>query len=210
MKKLLFLCAALLCAFAAQAQDFPYSKYVDFTKADFEANNFKYKKKFNTWTLNKHNGWNVAVNIMALLTDGEEDMRPSSDEYSISVQMGDNEQVAYIIVEFYDDEMYHTLLTFMVDNAEDILETSSGKLLKHQAVYNNYALELNMAQHIVSRTSSHTMDKRTVKNVDESYNEYTFIIKTGIPASSKYFDKQAAKKAKRKAKGKKLDLEDMM
>lgn len=210
MKKLLLLCLALCTLFAAQAQDFPYSKYLNFEKSDFEANNFKYKKKYNTWTLNKVNGWSVAFNIMAILADGSEDVRPSSQKYSILVQMGDNEQVSYIVVEFYDDEVYHKILTFMVDNGEHLLETSSGKLTRHQAGYNGYALELDMVQHIVSRTSSRTVDRRTVKSVDESYNEYTFVIKTTVPATSKYFDKKAAKKAKRKAKGRKMDLEDMM
>ena len=210
MKKLLFLFAAFCVMFSAQAQDLPYSKYVNFKKADFEANNFKYSKKYNTWTLSKHNGWMVAFNIMSILVDAEEDVRPSVDDYSIAVQMGDNELVSYVVVEFYDDEVYHKLLTFFMDHADDVLETSSGKLIKHQAAYNGYALELNMMQQIISRTSSRTLDSRTVKNVDESYNEYTFVIQTGVPATSKYFDKQEAKKAKRKAKGKKMDLEDMM
>jgi hypothetical protein len=65
-----------------------------------------------------------------------------------------------------------------------------------------------MEQHIVSRTSSRTADRRTVKNVDESYNEYTFIIDTGIEPWSKYLEKQAAKKAKRDAKGKKKQSVD--
>ena len=67
-----------------------------------------------------------------------------------------------------------------------------------------------MEQHIISRTSSRTLDSRTLKNVDESYNEYTFVIRTNIPPTSKYLDKQAKKKAKREAKGRALDLEDMM
>ena len=210
MKKIALLCLAIFVMCAVQAQELPYSKYVNFSKEEFKANNFKYKKKYNTWTLSKQNGWNVALNIMSILVDAEEDVRPSVDDYSISVQMGDNEMVSYVVVEFYDDEIYHRLLTFFNDNAEDLLETSSGKLIKHQATYNGYSLELNMIQQIISRTSSRTLDSRTVKNVDESYNEYTFVIQTGVPATSKYFDKQEAKKAKRQAKGKKMDLEDMM
>ena len=49
-----------------------------------------------------------------------------------------------------------------------------------------------------------------MKNVDESYNEYEFSITTGVKPSSKYHDKLAAKKAKREAKGRKNDLNDMM
>ena len=42
-----------------------------------------------------------------------------------------------------------------------------------------------------------------MKNVDESYNEYEFIINTNVEPWSDYLERQAAKKAKRDAKGKK-------
>ena len=60
-----------------------------------------------------------------------------------------------------------------------------------------------MEQHIVSRTSARTADHKTLKNVDESYNEYEFIINTSVEPWSRYLDKQAEKQAKRDAKGKK-------
>jgi hypothetical protein len=50
-----------------------------------------------------------------------------------------------------------------------------------------------------------------VKNVDESYNEYEFVIRTGVEPWSKHLEKQAARQAKRDAKGKKkIKVEDMM
>ena len=68
-----------------------------------------------------------------------------------------------------------------------------------------------MDQHIVSRTSARTADYKTVKNVDESYNEYQFIITTNVEPTSKRIDKQIAKQAKRDAKGKKKrNVEDLM
>lgn len=210
MKKLLLLCVALCTMFGAQAQDIPYSKYINFTKAEFEANNFKYNKKHNFWALTKTNGWNEAFNILAILSDAYDDVRPSVDDYVICVQMGENDMVAFVAVEFYNDEIYHKILTFIMDNGEKVLETSSGKLIRYQASYNGFNLELDMDQHIVSRTSSRTFDPRAVKSVDESYNEYTFAIYTGIEAQSKYLDKQAKKKDKRKEQGRKLDLDDMM
>ena len=118
--------------------------------------------------------------------------------------------VAFVAVEFYNDEIFHKILTFIMDNGEKILETSSGKLIRYQASYNGFNLELDMDQHIISRTSSRTLDPRAVKSVDESYNEYTFAIYTGIEAQSKHLDKQAKKKAKRKEQGRKLALDDMM
>ena len=99
----------------------------------------------------------------------------------------------------------------MKENGEKLMETSSGKLVKHQASYGGYALELNMEQQIISRTSARTADPMTVKNVDESYNEYEFIIRTDIEPWSSYFDKMAEKQAKRDAKGrKKQSVDDMM
>ena len=103
------------------------------------------------------------------------------------------------------------MLTFLKDNGKDVVETSSGKLVKYQAFYDDYALELNMKQHLISRTSARTADSKTLKNVDESYNEYQFIIKTDVEAWSKDLEKEAAKQAKRDAKGKKKkSVEDLM
>ena len=99
----------------------------------------------------------------------------------------------------------------MKDNGEKLVETSSGKLIKHQAFYEGYSLELNMEQHIISRTSSRTADYKTVKNVDESYNEYEFIIKTGVAPWSEYLERKAKKQEKRDAKGKKKkSVDDLM
>jgi hypothetical protein len=68
-----------------------------------------------------------------------------------------------------------------------------------------------MEQHIISRTSARTADPKTVKNVDESYNEYEFMIKTDVKPWSKRLEKEAAKQAKRDAKGKKKQsVNDLM
>ena len=99
----------------------------------------------------------------------------------------------------------------MKSHGDDLLETTSGKLVRHQANYRDYALELNMEQHIVSRTSARTADPKTLKNVDESYNEYEFTIMTDVEPWSEKLDKKAAKQAKRDAKGKKKQrVEDLM
>ena len=210
MKKVLLMAIAFCVAFVANAQDVPYSKYLSFNKQEFKENRFKYDDETNTWTLSKTNGLNVTLNILCIIADAEEEIRPATNDYSIVVQMGRDEQAANVYVRFYKDDTYHKLLTFLKDNGQNLVETSSGKLIKHQAFYGDYALELNMEQHIVSRTSSRTADRRTVKNVDESYNEYTFIIDTDVEPWSKYLEKQAAKKAKRDAKGKKKQSVDEM
>ena len=211
MKKVLLLLITCCITFAANAQEFPYSKYLNYTKEQFKESHFKYHKKANAWTLNKVNGLNETLNILAIIADADEEVRPAENDYYITVQLGQEDKVASLDIYFYNDNTYHKLLTFIKDNGQDLVETSSGRLIKHQAYYDNYALELNMDQHIISRTSARTADYKTVKNVDESYNEYQFIIRTGVEPTSKRIDKQAAKQAKRDAKGKKKQsVEDLM
>ena len=138
-------------------------------------------------------------------------MRPHKNDYAIVVQFGKEEKASYVKVRFFNDDTYHKLLTFLKDNGQNLVETTSGKIIKHQAFHGNYALELDMEHHIISRTSTRTADKKTVKNVDESYNEYNFTIRTDVEPWSKAIEKEAAKKAKRDAKGKKKDnVEELM
>ena len=212
MKKIVVLLLTLCTAYALHAQDVPYSKYLNFTKQEFKENRFKYDDDTNTWALRKTSGLQTTLNVLAIIASAEDDVRPSKKDYSIVVQMGAEEKAAYVTVKFYSDETYHTLLTFLKDNGKDLIETSSGKLVKHQAFHGDYALELNMKQHGVSRTSSHTatrfIDSKAEKSLDESYNEYLFTITTDVAPWSEYLEKQAAKKAKREAKGKKKQSVD--
>ena len=194
----------MLCAvFAVHAQDLPYSKYLNYSKSEFKENRFKYDEETNTWALKKTSGLNTTLNVLAIIADAQEEVRPGRNDYSIVVQLGKENKASYVKVLCYSDETYHKLLTFMKDHGQNMVETSSGKLTKHQAFYGDYALELNMEHHNISRTSARTADSKTVKNVDESYNEYVFVIKTNVEPWSIYLEKQAAKKAKRDAKGKK-------
>ena len=211
MKKFLLLLCTWCVAFAAHAQEMPYSKYLNYTKEQFKESLFKYHKKANAWTLSKVNGLNETLNILAIIADASEEVRPDANDYAITAQLGRDEQVAFVEVYFYNDDTYHKLLTFLKDNGLDFVETSSGKLIKHQAYYGDYAVELNMEQHLVSRTSARTADAKTVKNVDESYNEYYLIIRSDVEPWSPRLDKKAAKQAKRDAKGKKKqNVEDLM
>ena len=203
MKKVLLLIFSLCVAFAVNAQEVPYSKYLTFGKKEFKENKFKYDDDTNTWALSKISGLKTTLNVLAIIADASEDIRPAKSDYAIVVQMGKENKASYVKVKFYSDETYHKLLTFLKDNGKDLVETSSGKLVKQQAFCGDYTLELNMKQNIISRTSARTFDYKAVKSVDESYNEYQFIIQTGVEPWSEYLDKQAAKKAKRDAKKKK-------
>jgi hypothetical protein len=211
MKKFIILCLALCAALSLQAQELPYSKYLGFSKEEFRENKFKYNERTNTWYLHRVNGLNVTFNVLAILADASEDIRPAMNDYTILVQMGEEEQAASVRVIFYNDETYHKILTFMKTKATDLVETSSGRLIRNHAAYEGYELELNMDQQIISRTSARTADYKTVKNVDESYNEYEFVIQTDVEPWSKYFEKLLKKQAKRDAKGrKKTNVNDMM
>lgn len=210
MKRFFLLIFTLCIAFVVNAQDVPYSKYLTYTKEEFKESKFKYDDDTNTWSLRKSSGLNVTLNVLAILADASEEVRPATNDYSILVQFGKEEKAAYVQVVFYNDDTYHKLLTFMKDNGQNLVETSSGKIVKYQAFFGDYALELDMEQRIISRTSSRTADRKAVKNVDESYNKYCFVIRTDVEPWSKYLDKQAAKKAKRDAKGKKKKSVDEM
>lgn len=211
MKKIVLLSFALFAFFTATSQELPYSKYLNFGKDEFKENKFKYDVYTNIWSLRKVNGLNTSLNILAIIADAGEEVRPAKNDYTILVQMGKDEQASYVKVFFYNDETYHKLLTFMKDNGNNMIETSSGNLVKQQAFYGDYAVELNMEKHVISRTSSRTADSRTLKNVDESYNEYEFVIRTNVEPWSNEMEKQIAKQAKRDAKGKKKQsVEDLM
>lgn len=211
MKKIALICLALCAAVAVHAQELPYSKYLNFKKNEFKEARFKYDSYYNTWTLRKVNGLNTTVNVLAIIADAGEEIRPAKNDYTILTQLGAENKVAFVKVIFYNDDTYHKLLTFLKDNGRDMVETSSGKLIKHQAFHGDYAVELNMEQHNISRTSAHTADPKTLKNVDESFNEYMFIITTDVEPASEYLDEQKAKQLKRDAKGKKKqNVEDLM
>ena len=203
MKQVFLLIFTWCVALGIHAQELPYSKYFQFDKKEFKENHFKYDDETNTWALRKVNGWHTTFNVLAIIADGIEDVRPGRNDYSIVIQMGKEQKASYVKVVCYNDETYHKLLAFMKDHGQNMVETSSGKLIKHQANYGDYALELNMEQHQKSRTSARTIDPKALKNVDESYNEYEFTIRTDVEPWSEYLDKKAAKKAKRDAKGKK-------
>lgn len=208
MKQILLLIFTCCMALAVHAQEVPYSKYLQFSKKEFKDNHFKYDDETNTWSLRKVNGWHTTFNVLAIIADAIEDVRPGRNDYNIVVQMGKENKASYVKVVCYSDETYHKLLTFMKDHGQNTVETSSGKLIKHQAFYGDYALELNMEQHQVSRTSARTIDPKALKNVDESYNKYEFTIRTEVEPWSEYLEKKAAKKAKRDAKGKKKKTVD--
>ena len=120
MKRFLALAFALCMALVVNAQDLPYSKYLDYSKQEFRDSQFKYNKKTNSWTLFRVSGLGTTINVLAILVDAYEDIRPSHNDYKITVQMGRDDKASDVRVVFYNDETYHKLLTFIMDNGEKL------------------------------------------------------------------------------------------
>ncbi|WP_300728088.1 hypothetical protein [uncultured Rikenella sp.] len=211
MKKL-FAIIVLSCGLFGfvQAQTaLPYEKMLSLTQEQLKEGKFKYDKYRNQYVLRKSNGLNATANVLNALNGHAADVRPHPDDYQITIQQSENETVAWVDVLFYKDETYHQLLTWARDNGCDLIETSSGKLTKQQFNYEDYNLELTLYVNGVQTTTSSTA--AIAKTKDESYNTYHFTIYTKNPAVSDFLTKQAAKEAKRDAKGKKKQsVEDLM
>lgn len=211
MKKILTT-TALLCSIifstAAQAQ-LPYAKMLSLTKEQLKEGKFKYDDYRNQYILRKGNGWNITSNILSGLNGETADIKPHPDDYQITIQNGENNQVSFVDVLFYKDETYHQLLTWSQDNGGNLLETTSGKLTKQQFNYEDYNLELSLEVTGIQTTTTKTA--AAAKTKDESYNTYHFTIYTKTPASSDFLTKEAAKQDKRDAKGKKKQsVNDLM
>lgn len=200
MKKILSLFFCLLCL-SAVAQDFPYQKLLNYAHQDFENAKFKYDSYYNQWDLNRANGWNVASNVLSALADESADSRPASDDYHITVQLGDNEQIANIYVTFYQTSTYHDILTFANDHGSNLLETNSSKTSKIQFNYDAYKFTIERIE--IQESTTVTNTSATAKSKDTSYDKYVYIIETDISPSSPYKTRQMEKQQKRDDKGKK-------
>lgn len=211
MKKLLVLmCLLISSANLLWSQQLPYGKFLEFDKGDFRQAKFKYDEKRNSWFLHKNHGLQATANVLSAIAGTTADIRPDSRDYAITVQLGDNDEVAYIDVKFYDDEVYHQVMTFIKDHGRDVLETNSGKKILNQCYYGDYRLELRNESVGVTATTTRTSTS-LVKSVDESYNVYHYTIRTNIDPKSLKISKEQLKKAKAKAKGRKdKDVADLM
>lgn len=209
MKKLLLL-LLLMVSFVGYAQELPYGKFLKYGKRDFREAKFKYNDDTNSWILRRSAGLRATANVLSALTGATDDIRPGVKDYIIEVQMNEDDLISTIDVVFYDDQAYHKLLTFAKDNGQNYLETSSGKLQKVQFNYGDYSLLLQIKQVNITTTSANT-NVAVVKNIDESYNVYHYVISTGVEPWSPYLERQQRKQDKRDAKGKKKrSVDDLM
>lgn len=209
MKKFLLVSVVLFVALSVSAQDFPYAKMLTMTPKELKEKKFKYDENRNQWVLKKSNGWQTASIVLSALNGATADIRPDKDDYMVVIQRGEG-GVASIDVTFYDDDIWHDLLTFTHDNGQNLLETNSGKITKYQFEYDLYSFVLQMESILITSTTGRTTSA-LVKTKDESFNAYHFIILTGIEPSSPYLTKEAAKQQRREEKGrKKQSVSDLM
>ncbi|MCQ2959033.1 MAG: hypothetical protein MJ198_02455 [Bacteroidales bacterium] len=200
MKRLCLICVSLYIGLLSFAQDFPYCKILNYSSTQFKEAKFKYDSYYNQWKFQKINGWNETANILNALAGMESDIKPDERDYFIIVQMGENNQIAWIQVVFYQTSTYHDILTFAADKGSNNLETNSGKMTKLQFNYDNYSFSMVRNLFEVKTTSTNT--SAAAKTKDNSYNQYVYTIYTGVTEESLYLKKQAEKQEKRDAKGK--------
>ena len=209
MKQLLaFLFSAI--SVCSSAQTLPYGKFLSMTDREFQEQKFKYNKKMNQWILNRVHVVGTIATALMVAEGRYADLRPHEDDYTITVQKGEGGGVAYVSVDFYDDETYHTLYAFAAEHGTDIVESNSDQLTKCRFNYGKYKVELEMNTfEITSSTSAQT--NALVKSFDRSYNAYTYTITTDVEPQSHFRTKQADKQQKRDEKGrKKRNVSDMM
>lgn len=194
--------------FASAQTEFPYSKMLRMSSSELLEANFKYDKNKNQYVLTRSQGLQKTANILNAINGATADIRPHSSDYKVIIQNGES-GVAFVSVIFYSDDTFHELLTFANDHGNNLLETNSGKLNKLQFNYSDYAILLEMNRIGVTAVTTNT--RAAAKALDESYNEYTYSIITGIQPSSKWHTKNAGKQEKRDDKGKKKsNVADLM
>lgn len=186
----------------------PYEKMIGLSNDELKEKKFKYDSKKNLYTLSKKNKTNQTLNVLNSISGNTADSRPHEEDYTMYVQKGANDETAYMSIVFYSDETYHKLLTWMAENNIEPISTSSGKLSMQKASYGDYNIEIITEVVPIITTTKNTAANS--KSFDESFNVYTYTIYTGVAPESQWHTKEAEKKAKKKLKGDKEDLDDMM
>lgn len=203
MKKLLFCLLMLPLLSLAQL---PYSEMIKYDESQLKENKFKYDKDRNQYVLVKSNASNSIAGMANVLNGTTADYRPHPKDYRIIIQYGED-GVSFLQVFFYDDNAFINIENWLSENNINFIETTTGKKTVQTFDYDDYRVEMYIEKMGVSATKGST--SALAKTIDESYNIYSYTINTGIPPASKWHEKEAAKKAKNDAKGKKKDIGDL-
>lgn len=187
MKKLLLFFLLLPSLTFAQL---PYSKMLSYDENKLKESKFKYDKEKNQYILNKSNGLNNVSNVLSAINGTTADIRPHSEDYKIIIQYGET-GVSYLHAIFYDDNAFLNIQNWLTENNINFIESTTGKKIIQTFDYDNYKVEIYVEKVGISATTGRTT--ALTKSIDESYNIYSYTINTGIPPSSKWHDKEAAK-----------------
>lgn len=208
LKKVTGLCVFLALISVSVFAQLPYSKILDLTNDELKEKKFKFNSNRNLYSLSKKNGLNNVSNILSAVNGNSADVRPHVEDYIISLQKGADNANSSLSVVFYSDDAYHTISTWLAENNLDVIRTSSGKLTIEKFNYEGLSVELTTELVEIKTVTKNTF--AAAKSVDESYNVYTYTIFTGVEPQSKWHTKEAEKRAKKKLKGGKQDLDDLL
>lgn len=208
IKKSSLLVAVFLLTAGAVFAQLPYVKMLDLNKNELKEKKFKYDSFKNQYKMSKKNKTNKTKNVLSVINGEDADIKPHQEDYDIYVQKGADNKTAYFSVVFYSDETYHKLATWIAENDITPIVTNSGKLTIEKFNYEDYLVELTTERVSIKSTTGRT--SALAKSKDESYNIYTYTINTDVKPESEWLQKEAAKKDKKKLKGAKEDLDDMM
>ena len=199
----------VLCVFSSVClAQLPYSKMMGLTNSELKERKFKYDAKKNQYVLKKANKTNKTLNILNSVAGTEADNKPHQEDYQITIQLGADDQIATLFVIFYDDNTYFNIDTWIAENNIDPIVTNTAKVELKRFNYDDYNIQLG--KELVSTSSVVGNTSAAAKSIDESYNIYTYTISTGIAPDSEWHRKEAAKQEKKKAKGDKADINDLM
>ncbi|MBK5721172.1 hypothetical protein JGH11_09855 [Dysgonomonas sp. Marseille-P4677] len=207
-QRIILLCLMLAMVCGSVLAQLPYSKMLDLTESDLKEKKFKYDSNKNRYSMSKTNKTNQTMNILSAVGGNVADMKPHTEDYTITLQKGADNQTAFLSVLFYNDDTYHNIATWMVENGIEPITTNSGKLTVCKFDYEGLKVELTTELVSIKTTTKNTF--AAAKSFDDSYNVYYYTIYTGITPESKWHTKEAEKKEKNKLKGKKEDLNDLM
>lgn len=201
MKKLLLLLVlslGLSTAFGQEGSDisFPYGKILKMSPDELRDAKFQYDDYKNQYILTKRNGLNQTAAVLGALSGTPQNYVPHVDDYTVLIQGGED-GYSFILVTFYDANVYDKVFEFATTSGENTVETGSGNI---KFFYSGYEFELS--RRTVGQSAS-TGNRNTTVSKDQSYVVYNFIINTGIPPYSTWHTKQAKRELKREAKGKK-------
>jgi len=212
MKQVLAFFTFFLFFITGAFAELPYSKMLNLNPEQLSDKGFKFTEKKNQWVLTKTDGLNTTLNVLSALTVGNAaTYKPSAKDYTVVLQMSQDGQVSSLTVTFYNDNTFNEIQTWLAENNISTINSASGKISLQRFTCDSLQVELRTAA-VIQSSGSTTRSQYALNSnsIDNSYTVYSYTIWTGIPPYSEWLTKQEQKKAAKKAKGAKDDLNDLL